>query len=146
MVLNLTAMIDVVFLLIMFFVLVAKFGRYQTLPMELPKVDERRGELQDPGTRPTVDVVPRSRMDAMGAKYRFGAVSFDDSPEGLAALTGALLALKAEQPELEIFVRAERVEPFARVQPAVQAVGAAGIKRVHLVTLPKPGRGVGEGM
>lgn len=135
--LNLTALIDVVFLLIMFFVLVAKFGRYPTLPLELPRVGERTAEAIDPGTRPAVDVVPRDRVAALGGTYRFGSASFEDSPAGIERLVAALRALRVAQPEAEISIRAERTEPYARVHPAVLAVGAAGLKHVHLMTLPE---------
>lgn len=135
--LNLTALIDVVFLLIMFFVLVAKFGRYQTLPLDLPRVGERTAEAIDPGARPAVDVVPASRASELGGAYRFNATSFDGSPAGLEMLTSAIRALRTTQPEVEVSVRAERSEPYARVHPAVLAVGAAGVKHVHLMTVPE---------
>lgn len=139
--LNLTALIDVVFLLIMFFVLVAKFGRYPTLPLELPRVGERTAEAIDPGTRPAVDVVPRDKVASLGGTYRFGTTSFDDSPAGMERLIAVLKALRVAQPEVEVSVRAERTEPYARVHPAVLAVGAAGVKHVHLMTLPEENGG-----
>ncbi|MBL8745867.1 MAG: biopolymer transporter ExbD [Phycisphaerae bacterium] len=135
--LNLTALIDVVFLLIMFFVLVAKFGRYPTLPLDLPRIGERTADAVDPGSRPAVDVVPKSRTAAMGGAYRFGSASFDETPAGIEALTSAVRAMRTAQPEVEISVRAERTEPYARVHPAVLAVGAAGVKHVHLMTVPE---------
>lgn len=135
--LNLTALIDVVFLLIMFFVLVAKFGRYPTLPLDLPRIGERTAEAVDPGSRPAVDIIPRARAAALGGTYRFGSASFDETPEGIKGLISALRELRAAQPEVEISVRAERTEPYARVHPAVLAVGAAGVKHVHLMTVPE---------
>lgn len=139
--LNLTALIDVVFLLIMFFVLVAKFGRYPTLALALPRVGERTADAVDPGSRPSVDIVPRERVGEFGGAYRFGTVAFDETPEGMERLIAALKAARVAQPEVEVSVRAERTEPYARVHPAVLAVGAAGIKHVHLMTLPESNGG-----
>jgi biopolymer transport protein ExbD len=136
MVLNLTALIDVVILLILFFVLVAKFGRYPTLPLTLPRVDERHGELQDPGMKPTVDVVPRGRVVDLGGSYRLGGQTFAETSAGLAGLTSALGEIRREQPDVEVYIRAERTEPYVRVHPVIAAVGAAGVRRVHLTTLP----------
>jgi biopolymer transport protein ExbD len=139
MVLNLTALIDVVFLLIMFFVLVARFGSFPTLRLNLPRVDERTGELRNAGSNPVVDVVPRDQGGGAADQYRFGARSFASTPDGLAGLTAALRALRDEQPEVELSIRAERAEGVARVHPAMDAASAAGIRRVRLMMHPKGG-------
>jgi biopolymer transport protein ExbD len=137
MVLNLTALIDVVFLLIMFFVLVSRFGSYPTLPLRLPSVDDRTGQLRAAGSNPSVDVVPRRDVAQLGGAYRLGTAWFPESPDGLAALTSSLRALREKDPDVEVDVRAERSEPSVRVHPAMQAAADAGVKRVHLMTLPR---------
>lgn len=139
MVLNLTALIDVVFLLIMFFVLVARFGSFPTLRMNLPQVDERTGELRNAGSNPVVDVVPRELGGGAAGRYRLGNQVFSSNASGLADLTAALRALREQQPDAELSIRAERAEGVSRVHPALEAASAAGIRRVRLMMHPKSG-------
>lgn len=139
--LNLTALIDVVFLLIMFFVLVAKFGRYPTLPLELPRIGARTADAIDPGTRPSIDVIPREQRQELEGAYRFNGRSFEASQAAHAELIEALRLFARQQPGMDLSIRAERDERYDLVRPAIEAAAAAGLKRVHLMTLPREAGG-----
>lgn len=136
---NLTPMIDVVFQLIIFFMLVARFSQEQHIDLILPRVGERSEALVDTERRAVVNVVPEPRRLALGGSYRVGLTSFDESPEGLDALTATLRQMRERQPTLEVFIRAQRTEPYRRVHPAIDAVTRAGVRRFHLVTVPTEG-------
>lgn len=142
---NLTPMIDVVFQLIIFFMLVARFSEEQAIDLILPRVNEQAMERIDLESRAVVNIVPRARAAGLGGSYRLGLISFPETPEGVRGLATALSQIRARQPNVEVFVRAERTEPYSRVHPAVQAVSLAGIRRVHLVTLPAGSGGEGGG-
>lgn len=133
---NLTPMIDVVFQLIVFFMLVARFSEQQALDLILPRVGDERPRLMEAETRAIVNIVPRERVRALGGAYRLGLLAFPETPEGVRALAAALAERRSRQPAVEVFVRASRTEPYSRVHPVVQAVTLSGIRRVHLVTLP----------
>ncbi|MEO1130209.1 MAG: biopolymer transporter ExbD [Planctomycetota bacterium] len=132
---NMTPMIDIVFLLIIFFLLVAQISRHRSLEMELPRLlDAVAAELGDEAVA-IVNVVPADRANALGGDYRLGSDTFRQSDDGLASLGDTIAATAARQPELLVLVRAARTENYARVYPALRAVADAGVSRVHLVTV-----------
>ena len=136
---NLTPMIDVVFQLIIFFMLVAQFGREAAIELTLPRVAEMRVERLDPEDRVIINVVPRPELLRYGGTYRVGLRAFPETVAGLRDLADELRAVRSRRPDAEVFVRASRNEPYSRVHPAVQAATIAGMKRIHLATRPLGG-------
>lgn len=137
---NLTPMIDVVFQLIIFFLLVAQFSQQRLIELELPSVANRQSERIVGESRAVINVVPRDQMEAMGGAYRIGALSFPDTFDGVEAMAETLRSIRARSPDVKVYIRADRVESYARVHPAMQAVTLAGIGQMELVT-DAPGAG-----
>jgi biopolymer transport protein ExbD len=136
---NMTPMVDVVFLLIIFFMLVAQISRQRVVEVELPRIEESVStEIEGEG-RTVVNVVPESRVAQLGGDYRLGALAFDASDAGLDRLTHALREASGADPDTLVLVRAARTEAYERVYPVLRAVGDAGIGRVSLVMLPERG-------
>jgi len=136
---NLTPMIDIVFQLIIFFMVVARFSSQQTIELELPLIDDRRTEPLEAENRAVINIIPLARTEAEGGAYRLGLLSYPETPEGINELAASLREIRERQPTVEVLIRADRVESYSRVHPAVQAVTLSGIRRVHLVTIPLEG-------
>lgn len=132
---SMTPMIDVVFLLIIFFMLVAQISRQRVVELDLPRLADSVSDVIEGDSRLLVNVVPEAQADRLGGDYRLGSVGYWGSPDGLAALAEALREAVGRDPEALVLVRAARTETYARVHPALVAVREAGIERVDLVTL-----------
>lgn len=137
---NLTPLIDVVFQLIIFFMLVGEFNRQHSIKLELPRVDERRGGASAAGEL-TVHVLPAWQVAPMGGRYRVDDRAFEQSSSGVAGLTDLLRRAREQRPDLALTIRASRDERYEIVEPALGAASAAGITTVRLATLPISARG-----
>ena len=139
---NLTPMIDVVFQLIIFFLLVAQFSRQQVIDLALPSVADRQSEQIKGESRAIINVVPIGQVAELGGDYRMGSLAFTGTPAGIEDMAEILRSMKARMADLKVYIRADRLESYARVHPAMQAVTLAGVSDMQLVTVPpdSPGR------
>jgi len=143
---NLTPMIDMTFLLIVFFVLVSRIVDREAVDMNLPQpkhsVSEKAGEER----RVIINVVPGEAGGGRVTGYRVGGTEFPATPAGLNAMTAHLTALYQRQPGLDVNVRADRGAQYEFVEPVLGAIssasraarnltGAAINPRVNLVVL-----------
>lgn len=142
---NLTPMIDMTFLLIVFFVLVSRISEVENVRMALP-------EPQDPATVPppeqgrvVLNVLPGAEGAIEG--YRVGAAQFAPTDEGLASLERHLAVLFRGNAELDVNLRADRATEYAAVAPALEAIAGAARSsdrakktRVNLVVLAEERR------
>jgi len=114
-VLNLTAMLDVMFLLIIFFVLNTKFLD-----------DERQINLQVP------QVTDQSKL-AMAAQqktinvYRDGTITLDQASVTLAELTARLAAARHQSKNLGVLVRGDGHGELQQVADVLNACKQAGV-------------------
>lgn len=121
---NLTPMIDMTFLLIVFFVLVSRISEVENVPMELPRpIDPATVPPPEEG-RVVLNVLPGPDGTVEG--YKVGAAQFAPTAEGTAALERHLAGLLAQNPDLDVNLRADRATVYADVSPALEAVAAAG--------------------
>jgi biopolymer transport protein ExbD len=111
---NLTPMIDVVFLLLVFFMLVSRFGVDRVLPLSMAG-----GGGGWSGPPRLVDVAPD------GLRLNGGRVGAD-------ALAGALAPLMAG-PDDPVVLRARDGAPLQALVTVMEALGAAGFTRLVLV-------------
>ena len=141
---NLTPMIDVTFLLIVFFVLVSQIVEVENVELKLPELEEPATELPETEQRSVINVVPG--FEGRALEYRLGGRSFPAGTEGVELLTGHLASLLQTNPTLRVNLRADRHTHYEWVQPALQAVseasgragaagGAAVTPRVNLVVI-----------
>ena len=124
-------MIDCVFLLLIFFMCAATMAKVDKIAeVELP-VASNAAEQKDPGNRGTVNVL------AVGTLAKDGQVASEDKPF---MIYGSLLdddelqrmiekQLKT-QPNLRLYVRADRRVKFALVRRAMGACANAGVSDV----------------
>lgn len=129
---NMTPMIDVVFLLIIFFMLVSQIQRARLVELELPEIRDAAAGIAPRESVVVINVVPEARG---GAPYRLGTMEFDDDRSGVEGLTRQLVRERERGGEVVVLVRADRTERYERVHPVLGAVSDAGLTRVHLLTL-----------
>lgn len=132
---NMTPMIDVVFLLIIFFMLVAEMSRARLVDLEPPRLREPASVEIDAERAVIVQVLPES----MGGGYRLGDRVFGGDAASQEALSAAVRERVLAAGDVPVLVRASHAEPYERVAPAIRAAGRAGVTRVQLVALPERG-------
>ncbi|HAV14210.1 MAG TPA: hypothetical protein DCX06_12070 [Opitutae bacterium] len=111
---ELTPMIDVVFLLIAFFMTLISFISAELIDLELPEA-EQASIPEEPGERQYISI------DAAGNVY-LGAtpVSYEDLPAYLAQM-------RSEIPGIKVFLRADTVVQHRHVNRVMGACAEAGI-------------------
>ncbi len=122
---NLTPMIDVVFLLIIFFVVSnTMMQRDRSMPIDLPETAS--GE-ESPETETGKIIL---NIDRKGALY-LGA-----SPITREELRGALAKEKENAPRgLEVRIRSDRTVPYSQVEPVLLLCAETGITEVSFAVL-----------
>lgn len=123
---NLISLVDVVLLLVIFFVLTTSFVRQSTLAVHLP-------EAADSAQTPAEEAAPLEiTVTARGSFYVNGRALVDNRPETLTA------AIRSLEPNVEI--RAVTISADARaahqdVVTAMDVAGRLGITEVHIATV-----------
>lgn len=122
---DLTPMIDVVLLLIIFFTLTSQFSHVSLAPMDLP---DERGEEQQNTDTPFLIVVDVARDGALtidGDEY---------NPDGVRNLVAAAAEQAGAADQLEVIVRGDRLVTAAQLDPLVHALAEAGVTTWKLAT------------
>jgi biopolymer transport protein ExbD len=124
--LNLTAMLDVMFLLIIFFMLGTRFID-----------DERKIGLRVP------EVVDRGTLAAAPARkeisvHRDGTITLDKMPVNLEQLTARLAAARRQGGDLSVLVRGDARGEFQNVASVLTACRRAGIHDLGITVRTMP--------
>ncbi len=118
--LNLTSMIDVVFLLIIFFMVGTKFTELERkIGLQVPQVNDR-GALTSAPEKKVVNV------------YRDGQITLDRQPVSLEELTAQLTASRRQYADLGVLVRGDGEGPFQRVAEVLNACKQAGVAELAI--------------
>ncbi len=117
---NLTPMIDVVFLMIIFFMLVAELSRARALDLDPPR--EQGAEATSDGT-----LLVQIDHNATPVRALAGERWYTLDDAGLDALTARLIGLE------RVRLRADREAPYRVPDLVLGAAREAGVKRVDLV-------------
>ncbi len=124
--LNLTPMIDIVFLLIIFFMVGTKFSELERkIGLRIPEVTDR-GALTAAPDRKVVNV------------YRDGRIELDQQPVGLDLLRDRLADARRQYAELGVLVRGDGLGPYQNVAAVLNACKQAGIRDLSLSVQIKP--------
>ncbi len=118
--LNLTPMIDVVFLLIIFFMVGTKFTELER------KISLRVPEVADQGT---LSAAPERKVVNV---YRDGTITLDRVPVTLDELTDRLAAARTQYSDLGVLVRGDAKGEFQRVASVLNACKQAGIQNLGI--------------
>lgn len=114
--LNLTAMIDVLFLLIIFFVVGTEFIKAERqIELQLPKV----------GKNEALSAAPEKKVINV---YRDGQITYDKQAVSLEELQERLAAAKQKYAGLGVLVRGDASVPFERVANVLSTCKRVGIQ------------------
>lgn len=150
---NITPLIDVVFLLIIFFMLVNNIITEQSVEMIVPQLDDPTTRELDESGRIIVNIAPaeyhhRDRaddpllFDGEARFIRVGLQTFE--ADDLEGVTAVLTELKEANPDAEVVLRSDGALYYGVVQPVMGAITRAGIDKVNLAAY-MPERGVSAG-
>ena len=118
--LNLTPMIDVVFLLIIFFMVATKFSELErNIELEVPEVASAGTSRTPPAPR-TVAV------------YEDGHIELDGQQTTLQELRTQLAANRAQDPDLNVVVRGDGQCDFQHIASAMAACRDAGVRELGI--------------
>jgi biopolymer transport protein ExbD len=118
--LNLTAMLDVMFLLIIFFMLGTRFAdEERQIALQVPTV-VNRGALDAAAERKAVNV------------FRDGTITLDQKPVTLDELTAKLAAARGRTRNLGVLVRGDAQGQFQQVAAVLNACKQAGINELGI--------------
>ncbi len=117
---NLTPMIDVVFLLVIFFMVGSKFSESESrMNVNVPSVGELRSIARVPDER--IVVVTND-----------GQITLDDVPLSIDQLSESLRNQHASYPALKVAVRGDGASSFQQVAEVLHAVRSSGVEQVGL--------------
>ncbi len=124
---NLTPMIDVVFLLVIFFMVGSKFSEAESrIKVSVPSV----GELS------SITRVPDERVVVVASD---GSISLDSVPIELIDLKDALANQLASYPGLKVAVRGDGATDFQTIAQVLQTVRSAGVTQMGIAARPNDG-------
>lgn len=128
---NAIPMVDVIFLLTIFFMLVSRFSSAEQVPMELPKPEESQAKVPRMPERVVINCRVADPDDPTGRSvlYSIGP----NPPEPLAVLSDRLLGLKRESPGLRVVVRADRRLYYEDVRAVMHLIAHHDIEMLNVV-------------
>lgn len=137
---NLTPMIDVTFLLIVFFVLVSQIVDLESVPMRLPKPAKAASERMQDEARAVINLVPGPAGTLDG--YALSGTEFAPDARGRQALQAHLIALYRGNPSIRVNLRADEGTEYQYIEPVMQTVSDAAatvsrdvVPRINLVVI-----------
>jgi len=134
---NMTPIIDIVFLLIIFFLVVCQFIEAENFPVTVPDGCEFAQSDSEPGAQVTTVTVMRTNTEriafAVGSE-KITASSYADIVEGLARLID--IRLRNLPPERRVVtLRVDKDICFGEAQYALAAVAQSSATDIQLATL-----------
>jgi len=119
---NLTSMIDVVFLLLIFFMVGTRFSDSESsISVNLPRVSST-GSTTKPAQSKTVNLL------------RDGSIELDNRKVSLTDFANSLNAIIRTQPQLDVFFRIDESLPYGKSWTAIEVAKKAGA-RISLSTV-----------
>lgn len=125
---NLTSLIDVVLLLLVFFMVSTSFVRESELTIRLPEVSDSPEQIVESGT---LEIA----VNARGDYFVNGRALVDRRP---ATLRAAVVKLTAEQEEVRVTITADAKATHQSVVTAMDVAGKLGFTNLSISTLASP--------
>jgi biopolymer transport protein ExbD len=128
---NAVPMIDVIFMLTIFFMLVSRFSSQEKVKMDLPKPVMSQAKTVKMPQRVVINCRPdRSASDpARAVLYSVGP----NRPEPLAQVSARLEAMKRESPNMKVVIRADRRLRYGDVRALMSVVARNNIEMLNVV-------------
>ncbi len=127
---NATAMVDVIFMLTIFFMLVTRFSEAELIPMKLPAPEQSQAKSESIPERVVINCRLDQRADGseQNALFSIGP----NQPESIGVLSDRLAGMKRASPGLKVVIRADRRLPYDAVRRAMRMVSAQGIEMLNV--------------
>lgn len=127
---NATPMVDVIFLLTIFFMLVSRFSSAEQVPMQIPEPEQSLAQVTKVPERIVINcrLAPMDDPLERDVLYSIGP----NPPEPLATLSKRLAAMKRESPDLSAVVRADRRLRYVDVRAVMQVIAGHGIEMLNV--------------
>lgn len=131
---NLTPMIDMTFLLIVFFILTSQISNVETAE-EITLPEPRDSVAVEPAEehRLIINLIPNAANRSRIAAMRLGFHTHAYDAAGRLALRDELLAAVKADSTLKIDIRADRDAAYSEVYPILRLASASGARHVDLV-------------
>ena len=128
---NATPLIDIIFTLTIFIMLVSQFSEAENVPMDLPRPEASQAETVRIPERVVINCLIGAVADDPDRRvlYRLGP----NPPTSLSVLSGRLAALKRDTPEIAAIIRADRRLPYADVRAVMRVVAEQRIEMLNVV-------------
>jgi biopolymer transport protein TolR len=123
---NVTPLVDVMLVLLVIFMVTAPILQ-QGVSVNLPQV--RAGSLSGESVQLVVTVA------------KDGSVYLNDVSMPAGELPDKLKAVLREQPDRQVYLRADTDVPYGRVMSVMASIRQAGVERLGMVTAPPDGTG-----
>ncbi|WP_416886280.1 ExbD/TolR family protein [Marinospirillum sp.] len=120
---NLTPMLDVVFILLIFFIVTTSFVRESGIEVDPPQASTAEVQAQ------------ASILIAISPE---GEIWLDREPVTLAALGPRVVRLQAESPQSSVVIQADRASRSGRLVEVMDRLRQAGVDRIALAAQPDP--------
>ncbi|MDT8407253.1 MAG: biopolymer transporter ExbD [Methylococcales bacterium] len=129
---SMTPMIDVVFLLLIFFMVTTTFDRTAALNVTLPPA---KGQETAKITQSLVLAIDAQGLYYLGENEQQPAKLAEQSRSGLLA---RLQRISASDPDLPVLIRADANTPHKAVITAMDVLGLAGLKKITFAAVQLP--------
>ena len=123
---NLVPLIDVILVLIIFFVITTTFDARSTLQLQLPSAEARQDAPQD-----------RTLSLLINAEGRYFVGDSEVLRTDIDALKQALAAAAGDDRKRPVLLRADARVPYQAVVTAQDALAQLGFQRIHIATAPE---------
>ncbi len=121
---NLTPMIDMTFLLVVFFILVSRITSVEQVPLDLPVPSDPAANPAPEAPRIVANVPANEKGEATGILLDQMTYTLDD--EGVEAFTRTVAVRLESIPELQVNLRADRRIRYEIIEPVMDALARAG--------------------
>ena len=128
---NLTPLVDVIFMLTIFFMLVSRFSSAEQVPMELPRPDHSHAKVVKMPERVVINcrLATAAGPGEPAVLYSIGP----NQPESLAVISERLAAMKTQSPDMKVVVRADRRIHYAHVRAAMRVIARNNLEMLNVV-------------
>jgi biopolymer transport protein ExbD len=129
---NMAPMIDMVFMLLIFYAFCSRLKNAESVEMQLPKPEHSQAVNVVLEDRVLIHCRPADLARPEGEVLYSAGVN---PPESLDRISQRLAAVKAAVPDVKVVIRADRRVRFAAVRAVMQIVADNQIERMNLVAM-----------
>lgn len=128
---NATPLVDVIFILTIFFMLVSRFSSAELVRMNLPQPHKSQAKAMTARDRVVINCRPASASESSrgSVAYSLGP----NLPESLQSIANRLASMKRQSPHLRVLIRADRSLPYAAVRSVMQILAENQIEMLNVV-------------